>query len=111
MRPRVQHATVLLTAFALGAPALVAEDGQPAKYVLGRPQSMKTASEKAVTAGNNYSRAFFADVDGDGKVDMVTAEVFGKLLIFKGTTPRGAPFADAEPLELADGRPASMNNW
>jgi hypothetical protein len=102
-------APLLLLALALGTPALMAGDG-PTADTLGRAEPVKTASGKSVTTGN-YSRAFFADLDGDGKVDMVTADVFGKLSIYKGTTPRGAPFADGEPLKLADGRPATMNNW
>ncbi len=59
-----------------------------------------------------YRGLLFADVTGDGKIDLITTEVSGlKVTLYAGTDSKDWPFAAGTPLKLADGTNATFKNW
>ncbi|MCH2107120.1 MAG: VCBS repeat-containing protein [Planctomycetes bacterium] len=78
----------------------------------------KFAAPKQVMAGAEllgekraYPSPAFHDVDGDGHLDILIADLMGRVTVAhgKGTTPM--TFGEEKPLLGSDKEPLDFNNW
>ena len=59
--------------------------------------------------GRYFPSPMLHDVDGDGKLDLVVADLFGKVTVASRAAP--AAFAAETDLLKSDGKPLKFNNW
>jgi hypothetical protein len=92
-------------ALLLGAPAAADETGEVIRFAA--PKRIM-AGDAVAGAGRLYPSPVFHDVDGDGKLDLVIGDLFGKVTFARRTE---GGFAEEEPLLDRDGKPLKFHNW
>ena len=73
-------------------------------------RELQFAAPKRISAGEGrlYPSPVFHDVDGDQRLDLVVADLFGRVTFAKRTE---TGFAAEQPLKGKDGKPLKFSNW
>jgi len=70
------------------------------------------AGDAFVGAGRYYPSPVMHDVDGDGKLDIVVADLMGKVTVARRMGGQeGVRFEAEKPLLDRDGKPLKFHNW
>lgn len=107
---------ISLLILGISASSLLATESAPAAQKDAAAPQFTLAKAKPLTSAKGpiktsmYAGLLFADINGDGKTDLLATEVFGSMTFHAGS--EGAqPFAAGAQLKLADGTAASITNW
>ena len=65
--------------------------------------------EKLLGQGRYYPSPVLHDTDGDGTMDVVVADLMGRVTVARGLD--GGRFAGEQPLLGADHKPLDFHNW
>ena len=81
-------------------------------------QTVKFAAPTRVMAGEKFlgqRRAYpspaFHDVNADGHVDLLIADLMGRITVALGTGSKPMSFGEEKPLLGSDKEPLDFNNW
>jgi hypothetical protein len=71
-----------------------------------------SAGDAIVGVGRYYPSPVLHDIDGDGLLDIVVADLFGKVTVAKRVpAENGVAYAKEAPLLARDGKPLKFSNW
>ena len=89
----------------LGAPVLAQTQATFA------PPVRIQAGEEFLGAGRLYPSPVMHDVDGDGKLDIVVADLKGQVTVAHRLPGEGVRFGPEKPLEAQGGKALKFHNW
>ena len=72
---------------------------------------MLRAGEKVCGKGRLYPSPVFHDVNGDGTLDLVIGDLFGRVTFAPGVAKKPGAFGPEEPLLDRDGDQLKFHNW
>ena len=76
------------------------------------PGTVLLAGEAAMGARRDYPSPVFQDMNGDGRLDIVIGDLWGKITVELRLPGDGPPrFGADEPLLTPDGEPLDFKNW
>ena len=103
-----------LTLMLLGS--LIAPDSSAASQAVDAP--VKFAAPKRLMAGESllgqkrgYPSPALHDVNGDGHMDLLIADLMGRITVALGTGSKPMSFGEEKPLLGSDKEPLDFNNW
>ncbi|XAM00370.1 hypothetical protein OT109_03070 [Phycisphaeraceae bacterium D3-23] len=74
--------------------------------------NLRVAMDGVPRSGRGHAGPHVADFDADGTPDLLVGDIFGNIFFYKGLgTDSAAPYADAEPVRMADGELLVFKNW
>jgi len=69
------------------------------------------AGEKFLGQKRAYPSPAFHDINGDGHVDLLIADLMGRVTVALGTGSKPMSFGEEKPLLGSDKKPLNFNNW
>lgn len=92
--------------------ALSGAENVPARPAEFAPPVRLEAGDGLLGAGRLYPSPALHDVDGDGRLDVVVGDLFGKVTVARRQAGDGAPWLSAEtPLQNREGKDLKFHNW
>jgi len=95
-------------AILLNAPGTAQEPGKP---VFAAPERIR-AGKAFLGQGRIYPSPVLHDLDGDGHLDILVGDLFGRVTVARRVAAEGGIRVGAEvPLKGRNGKPLKFHNW
>ena len=106
----LSHSGALALAGALFLPAAIAQDGASQRPAFADPVRLE-AGGKLLGAGRLYPSPVFHDVNGDGRLDIVVGDLWGKLTVALREAGDARSFGAETKIKGTDGKDLDFANW